>query len=410
MLAVFFCLSRSLAHAGRVVRLAKALKARGHSVILAGAPGFFADPHLVPPGELPVETVWEPELAGLMAAARGQAPEHPEHVIAERMLTDELALLDRLRPNLVVTDNRRTAIVSAEIRKIPSLSLANASMLGPHCAMAPRLENLAAICAPILGAKREQVLAAPQYAHLKPSDPVPLDPQPLGTLVTEVFQRHGARWRRWVHEICFGDRTLILDPPSLMPTRDLPKSARQVGPFFSELEVELPDWWSQIDPAQPLVHVTWGSTGGDGFERAVKQLASARIQITATTAHVKKAAGMSRVLTARYLPAEILKRAQLVVCHGGTQTVYQSLAAGTPVLTMPGHLETALTAIALVQAKLGVSLAPSAIAQNSALLRRTVEAMLADSELRARVATAAAEIDDAAALRAAVEAAESLAC
>jgi UDP:flavonoid glycosyltransferase YjiC (YdhE family) len=89
--------------------------------------------------------------------------------------------------------------------------------------------------------------------------------------------------------------------------------------------------------------------------------------------------------------------------------VYQALACGTPVLSLPGHLETAVTAIALVQAGLGATLAASAVAADARLLRRAVESLLADDALRARVSAAAATIDDAAALRAAVDAAESLA-
>jgi UDP:flavonoid glycosyltransferase YjiC (YdhE family) len=407
--AVFFCLSSSLAHAGRVVRLARALQARGHTAVLAGKPGFFADPCLVQPGELAVETAWEPDLAGLMAAARGEKPQLPEEVIADRMLTDELALLDRLRPDLVVTDNRRTAVISAEIKRIPSLSLVNASMLGPHCAMAPTLDSLAKICGPVLGHKPSQVLAAEAYAHLKPSDPVPLQAQPLGTRVEWVLKRHGGRPRSFVHELCFGDRSLILDPPSLMPTRNLPKGATQIGPFFPQLIVPPPPWWDQLDAARPLVYLTYGSTGGAGFAQAVKQLANLRLQFAVTTAHVDSFSSMPRVLAARYLPPEILARARLVVCHGGTQTVYQALSVGTPVLSLPGHLETALTTIALVQAKLGVTVAPSALAADAGLLRRTVESVLKDDALRQRVKAASAGFNDAAALATAVEAAESLA-
>jgi UDP:flavonoid glycosyltransferase YjiC (YdhE family) len=402
----FFALSSSLAHAGRVVRLARALAARGHAAILAGKPGFFADPQVVKPGEFGVEQVWEPELEGLMSAARGGKPQLPEQEIAERMLTDELALLDRLRPDLVVTDNRRTAVVSAEIKKIPSLSLVNASMLGPMCAMEPQLDGLANLCGPVLGVKPDQVRAG--YPGRKDSDRVPLQAQPLGTLVEAVIQRLGGKRRRFVHELCFGDRSLILDPPALMPTRNLPPGARQVGPFFPEVSAPLPDWWNAIDEAKPLIYLTYGSTGGEGFARAVKELANARMQVAVTTAHLRKVADMPRLLVARYLPAEILRRARLVICHGGTQTVYQSLAAGTPVLTLPGHLETAMTGIALAQAKLGVSLAPSAVANKPGLLRQTVESLLADDELRRRVATVAKGIDAAAALRIAVETAESL--
>jgi UDP:flavonoid glycosyltransferase YjiC (YdhE family) len=191
-----------------------------------------------------------------------------------------------------------------------------------------------------------------------------------------------------------------------MPTRNLPAGARQPGPFFPQLMVEPPPWWQAIDATRPLVYLTFGSTGRAGFAAAIKQLANARMQVAVTTAHLDKEPPLPRLLAARYVPAEILRRAAVVVCHGGTQTVYQSLACGTPVLSLPGHLETAVTTIALVQAGLGATLAASALAQDARLLRRAVESLLADEALRARVK--ATHIDEAAALGIAVETAESL--
>lgn len=159
-----------------------------------------------------------------------------------------------------------------------------------------------------------------------------------------------------------------------------------------------------------MIYLTFGSTGIEGFENVAQQLIDAGTQCIMSTTHIKNAPCIPGIFAARYLPLwEILRRAQLVVCHGGMQTVYQALAAGTPVLTLPSHLETALTTVAIVQADLGSTVPHYRISQDPMLLTSYVEEMLADQALRSRVRHFAETIDSAASLSAAVEVAEALA-
>ncbi len=404
----FFCLSSSLGHVGRTVSLARALAARSHKIILVGS-GFFLDPIVVPRGEFQIEPIWEPDLDVLLAPSRGGIVSIPEHELFDRALTDERELLAKLRPDVVVSDNRRTALVTAEVLGIPSLSLVNATMLGVHCALQPRLDLLAAICGPAAGISPEEMLAAPMYAGKSPSDPISLPAVKLSAAVDDVIEAHGGKRRVFLHRLCFGDRTLVLDPPHVMPTRDLPEGAMQIGPIFPNLDTPLPPWWDTLDPSKTIIYLTFGSTGIEGFEYAARQLIDSGTQCVMSTAHVADAARVPGIFAARYFPMwEILKRAQLVVCHGGTQTVYQALAAGTPVLTLPSHLETALTTVAIVQAGLGSTVPRNSIAQNPTLLTNCVETMLTDRALQSRVQDFAATIDSAASLAAAVKAAEEL--
>jgi UDP:flavonoid glycosyltransferase YjiC (YdhE family) len=148
----------------------------------------------------------------------------------------------------------------------------------------------------------------------------------------------------------------------------------------------------------------------DGFENAARQLIRAGIQCVMSTAHLKDVPRLQGIFSARFLPlTDTLRLAQLVVCHGGTQTVYQALAAATPVLTLPSHLETALTSVAIVQAGLGCTLPRNSIAHDPNLLTSCVEIILADSALKSRVQDFAMTIDSSASLSAAVEVAEALA-
>jgi UDP:flavonoid glycosyltransferase YjiC (YdhE family) len=55
-------------------------------------------------------------------------------------------------------------------------------------------------------------------------------------------------------------------------------------------------------------------------------------------------------------PESVLRRAQITVCHGGSGTVYQSLAAGVPVLCLPGNPDQSFVAEAVVRRNLGVTI------------------------------------------------------
>src|SRR5262245_38809209 len=108
----FFCLSSSLGHVARIVTLARALAKRSHNIILIGG-GYFLDPIIVTPGEFQIETIWEPDLDLVLAPSRGETVSYSEHEIFDRALNTELDMLKKLRPDVVVSDNRRTALVTA---------------------------------------------------------------------------------------------------------------------------------------------------------------------------------------------------------------------------------------------------------------------------------------------------------
>jgi UDP:flavonoid glycosyltransferase YjiC (YdhE family) len=58
---------------------------------------------------------------------------------------------------------------------------------------------------------------------------------------------------------------------------------------------------------------------------------------------------------ADYLPGEVAaRRAALVVCNGGSPTVQQALAAGRPVLGLPGNMDQHLSMRSAVAAGVGL--------------------------------------------------------
>jgi hypothetical protein len=109
-------------------------------------------------------------------------------------------------------------------------------------------------------------------------------------------------------------------------------------------QAALPDWW---DGSQaPLIYLTFGTVLGfmtiavDVYRTALEALADvdARVLLTIGRRFDQAALGAApdHVHVEAWVEQDrVLEEAALVVCHGGSGTVYGALAAGVPVVTVP---------------------------------------------------------------------------
>jgi UDP:flavonoid glycosyltransferase YjiC (YdhE family) len=92
----------------------------------------------------------------------------------------------------------------------------------------------------------------------------------------------------------------------------------------------------------PTVYVTMGTSGrADVAQMVARALVGMGWQVLMATADDRTIAGVKDgVYVANYLPGlSAARMAELVVCNGGSGTVYQALTAGTPVLGIPMNLD-----------------------------------------------------------------------
>jgi MGT family glycosyltransferase len=117
---------------------------------------------------------------------------------------------------------------------------------------------------------------------------------------------------------------------------------RQVGPCFAD-RADDPDFdWSALDPDRALVLVTMGTLAAeladDFYARAVAALAplADRVQAIVLTAPDKIPEPPPNVLLAARVPVlRLLPRLAAVLCHGGLNSVCESLAFGIPLVVAP---------------------------------------------------------------------------
>ncbi len=258
----------------------------------------------------------------------------------ERQVATDLRFIDQVQPDLVVADLRQSLAVSAELARVPVANLVNAHW-SPHA-----VSRLEAPEHPLLG-----LLGEPLGQALS-SFLLPVGSAWHSLPINLVRERHGLRGGPpdVRHAYSFGDLVLHPDVPELEPTPGRPSHHHYLGPIFWEPPCELPAWWGELDPCRPLVYVNLGSSGAaDRLAEVVAGLAGLPVEVAVATAGRSRLGETpANVHVATYLPGGALaERASLVVTNGGVMAAHQGLAAGKPVLGIPGNLDQILSAKAV---------------------------------------------------------------
>jgi len=258
----------------------------------------------------------------------------------------DLELIKACQPDIVVGDFRLSLSVSARLAGKPYITISNAywsPYARPHFTV-PELPMLK-----FTGLKLGQRLfdlarpVAFRY-HALPLDQLrkQYGLPPLGLDLRRVYTD--------------ADYTLYADIPQLVPTYDLPDTHRYVGPTLWSPSGPLPDWWTGLPDDRPIVYVTLGSSGhGRLLPMVLKALANMPVTVIAASAGRGLTVDVPpNAFIADYLPGEeAAKLAALVISNGGSQTSYQALANGKPVIGMPANLDQYLNMQYIQQAGAG---------------------------------------------------------
>jgi UDP:flavonoid glycosyltransferase YjiC (YdhE family) len=271
----------------------------------------------------------------------------------------ELALLEEVKPDLVIGDFRLTLSLSAELGRVRSATLVNAywSPFSVH----PDFPVPDHPLVDAIGVERAtryfpDALSAALAANAAP--------------INELRQRHGLAPLKGMREVMsHGDFTLYPDSPELCPTRDLPAHHHYLGPVFWSpqlpLDAELLAWAQ----GQPFVYVTLGSSGRLSALSAVLE-ALARLPVRALLATAERALPAelpANVRAAAYVPGQLAARAaRFVITNGGASTSHQALGEGKPVLGVPSNMDQYLSMAAIERAGAGLLLRAGTITTNEA--------------------------------------------
>ncbi|QBQ54467.1 glycosyltransferase [Nitrosococcus wardiae] len=261
---------------------------------------------------------------------------------------EDLRILDKIKPDLVVGDFRLSLAVSAPQRKIPYAAVTNAYW-SPYY-----IERWAPFPEHLLGRILGVTIASALFRLAQPI----------------VFARHARAMNRLRetnglpplgdlrHVYTHGDYTLYLDVPSLVPIVNAPSNHYYLGPIVKAPSISLPDWWDEVPADQPCVYVSFGSSGAvEKLLEVIKGLSEIRpplFLMISTAGRTEINFTSKNIRAASYIRgSDAARLSQLVISNGGTTAGYQALAEGVPVLGIPSNMDQYLAQMAITKAGAG---------------------------------------------------------
>jgi UDP:flavonoid glycosyltransferase YjiC (YdhE family) len=301
------------------------------------------------------------------------APAFPPKVIRGYVKQD-CELIGSLRPDLVIGDMRPSLPISARLQKALCAVIMNAywSPYARRRSIIPSIPLTRVVPPRWLGAlyRLTEPLAfaihVGQMNGVRKEFGLPPLPPDLRAMYTE------------------GDHVLYPDIPEFVPTYGLPANHHYVGMCQWAPPTPLPDWWeSMLADPKPKVLVALGSSGSarslPALLRALSRLSLS--VVLATSGRELPAAAATGMYVAGLLPlSAAAAKCNVAVSHGGAPGVYPAIAAGTPVLGIPGNADQQLSTAVLGESGAGLGVRVEEASENR--LAGALGKLLSDSQYR----------------------------
>ena len=389
---VLFAPVNILSSMTRQVLVARALRDRGHQVVFGGDGEYlrFARDEgfdVAPLRNIDIKK-FVAKIQGLKLNLRTTVQwiaESLREFDLERMVEDELALFREVGPDLFITEERPTTVISCLIAGIPHVGIRNAyrTQYSSH--------HLADFSVSVVS----KIFSDPMRAQ---QSVLRLASIPFMHRFNRILRRHGSGERMTFDRYMSSDDLVCMcDIPEFAPTTDPPESFRYVGPLVWRSTLPAPPWLDALPEGRRALYVSLGSTGTpELFDTLIGQLARADRPLVITTGYQidrEALAGRDGVYIEDLVNAdEVLPRCGLVICHGGNGTVYQSLRHGLPCIGVPTHLEQRYNCRRLETMDLGGHLELDAIQDDPTTLPRLVDRLLSDEGVASRLRTFRSEM------------------
>lgn len=327
---VFAPHSWGLSHVGRALLVAQELARRGHRCVFVGD-----GPFVLPEGSLV-------RLAGLEVHPLVDMPmdqvlvngfdfHTPESL--RRLVAAEREMIERLRPAAIVSDYRPSIHVAAATLGVPVVALTNTHWT--HfwgTKITPPLEHAVTVkVTRLLG----QTLGMNILRLLAPRIAARIFVKNVG-IYNDLLAEHGLPPHADILRLFEGSHaTYLTDAPEWCRTRpDLPGHVKVAGPLYWTPEV--PEGWdADIPRDKPWIYLSTGSTvNPDVFPALFRELGGLPYRVVMTTAGMGLPPGLPDNFTLRdFLPGDqVMRRSVLSILNGGSGTIYQAIAARTPLL------------------------------------------------------------------------------
>jgi len=353
----------TLAHFARIVSLAKSLDPSEYDIVVASDPRYLALEKPLPFAFYPIQSI--PSSQFTQALAEGK-PVYDAKTLTQ-YVEEDLLLLNKIKPDLVVGDFRLSLSISAPLAQVPYAAVVNAYW-SPFADIVYPIPDL--MLTKLLGVNLAQKL----FNVVRPLV-FALHARPLN----KARQKYGLPPLK--HDLreayTSADFTLYTDIPEAVPMLQKPNTHYHLGPALWSTNTPLPEWWDSLPNDKPIVFVTLGSSGQSELLPMVLQaLAELPLTIIAATAGKIQLTDLpDNVFVNDYLPIDVAcQRSQAVISNGGSMTTYQAFASGVPVIGIAGNMDQLLNMQAIEHLGAGITLRADKASQPG--IQQAVNALL----------------------------------
>lgn len=338
MKVLFFGESISLAHVARPATLAKGLKDYGHTVSFAFS-GRYNDVLNLGANYISIDTIEQKQFFDNIRKWKSLYDEQTIRTYVEA----DIAVIEREVPDIVIGDFRHSLIIAAQKCKVPFYTISNAYW-SPRSSVKYKMPI--GRMTRLFGERLTD--AAMSFAGKRFLNK-------YVKVLNRVADRFGvsARIRDLKSLHTFGDLALFADSPAMY---DFAESDREkfIGPIRWSPEVEVQAWWDEIPDDKPIAYLCLGSSvGTEKLKDIERRLTDSMTVIVATAG---KCDPSRFEFGANYLPGErAAKKADVVICNGGSPGTHQAIFAGTPIVGIPDNLDQLLNMQVIENAGVGVT-------------------------------------------------------
>lgn len=325
----------TLSHVSRPLETAKELRRSGYRVIFAGFRARHSKIPFIEQEGFSCYPLFEPDPDTLFGNIRAGKLEFVSASILKDMVKSDVSLFKRLKPDLVLSDGRFSAMISTQVSGIAHAAIVNASSTSYRSIpYVPLFDNFVfdRLCHH-RGVKRvlDKINLIVEMSVFDGS--------------MREFKKMCARYRletavTATNCLAGKDLTLLADIPEYFPVKNKPDNYHYIGPvtWKASKQMPTPNWWPLPETGQPKIYITMGTTGEGGlFSKIYEQFklsGMVSIVTTGSQSDFETIPGITYVTD--FMDGEVvLAHTDVVVCHGGNGTIYQALSIGRPVIGIP---------------------------------------------------------------------------
>ena len=326
---LFFAEAVTLAHIARCISLANEIDKTGKYKITIAADDRYDDVI----GSVPFQRIALNSISSEYFAkklAKGM-PIYDVQTLTD-YVNEDLSIIDQIKPDFIIGDFRLSLAVSSRIKKIPYATITNAYW-SPYANIEYPIPEMP--LTKIFG-----VAVAQKMFNIMRPFVFKLHTLALNKVCKEFRQSLlGSDLRE---QYTHADYTLYADIESFVPMKALPNNHIFVGPILWSAKVSLPKWWNTLSSDKPLVFVTLGSSGDSSLlPMLLETLSQMPVTVFCVTARkTSLTKSYSNVFITEFIPADLaVKKADIVICNGGSPMVYQSIAENKFVIGLPSNLD-----------------------------------------------------------------------